>query len=39
MEQTVAQLVSKLPTFHGTQRFIIVFTRACHWYLSWVRWI
>jgi hypothetical protein len=25
------------PAFHGTRRFISVFTRALHWSLSWVR--
>jgi len=24
---------------HGTQKFITVFTRACHLFLSWARWI
>lgn len=32
----VAQLLKK---FHGTGRFITVFTRAYHWNLFWVRWI
>jgi hypothetical protein len=27
----------KFPTFYGTQRFITVFTRACHWFISLVR--
>jgi hypothetical protein len=31
---TVTQLIKKFPAFHGTQRFITVFTRACHWSLS-----
>jgi len=31
---TVTQLVKKFPTFYGSQRFITVFTRACHWTLS-----
>jgi len=25
-------------TFYGTRRYLIVFTRAHHWSLSWVRW-
>jgi hypothetical protein len=29
----VTQLVEKIPTFYGNQRFIIVFTRACHCFL------
>jgi hypothetical protein len=32
---TVTQLVKKLPTFHGTRRFITVITTARHWSLSW----
>jgi len=35
----VAQLVKKFPTFYGTRRFIIVFTRARQWSLSCSRWI
>jgi len=31
----VAQLVKKLPVFSRTRRFITVFTRVRHWYLSW----
>jgi hypothetical protein len=30
----VTQLVKKFPAFYGTQRFITVFTTACHWSLS-----
>jgi hypothetical protein len=30
----VAQLLKQFPTLYGTQRFIIVLTRACHWSLS-----
>jgi hypothetical protein len=30
----VSQLVKKFPAFFGTQRFITMFTRACHWSLS-----
>jgi len=30
----VTQLVKKFPTFYGTWRFIIVFTRFHHWSLS-----
>ena len=29
------QLVKKFPTFYGTQRFITIFTSACHLSLSW----
>jgi hypothetical protein len=34
---SVTQLVSKFPAFYGTQMFITVFVRACHWFLSWSR--
>jgi len=30
----VNQLVKKFPTFCGTRRFITMFTRAFHWFLS-----
>jgi hypothetical protein len=30
----VVQLVKKFLTFHGTRRFITVFTRTCHQCLS-----
>jgi hypothetical protein len=33
----VAQLLKNFPTFYGTPRFIIVFTRALHWSLPWAR--
>jgi len=33
---TVTQLVKKFPAFYGPLRFITVFTRTCHWPLSWV---
>jgi len=36
---TVAKLVKKCPAFYGTRRFITMFTLACHWSLSWTRWI
>jgi hypothetical protein len=36
---TVTQLFKKFITFYGTHSFIIVFTRASHWSLSWARWI
>jgi hypothetical protein len=29
----------KFPAFYETRKFIIVFTRAGHWSLSWARWI
>lgn len=32
-------IIKKFDAFYGTQRFSIVFTRAFHWYLPWVRWI
>jgi hypothetical protein len=34
-----AQLVEKFPAFYGTQRYTAVFTTACHWSISWARWI
>jgi len=33
---TGSQLV-KFPSLYGTQRFITVFTRACHTSLSWAK--
>jgi len=36
---TVTQLIKILPTFYGTYMLITVFTRACHWSLSWANWI
>jgi hypothetical protein len=36
---TVTQLVDNMPAFYGSRRFITVFARACHWSLSWARWI
>jgi hypothetical protein len=36
---TVVPLLYNFPKLHGTQRFITVFTRACHWSLSWTTWI
>jgi hypothetical protein len=36
---TVTHLVKKFPAFYGTWRFINVFTRACHWFLFWARWM
>jgi hypothetical protein len=35
----VAQLLNNFPTFHGTRRFIAVFTRGLYWSLSWATWI
>jgi len=29
----------KIPCLYETRRFIIVFTRARHWSLCWVKWI
>jgi len=38
--QSVSQSVSQeIPRLYGSRRFIIVFTRARHWSLCWVRWI
>jgi len=42
MEQSTAceansHLASQEIPFYGTQVFITVFTRACHWSLSWAR--
>jgi hypothetical protein len=34
---TKAQLVSKLPAFHGLRRIINMLIRASHWSKSWVR--
>jgi hypothetical protein len=34
----VIQLLKKFPAFHRTRMCIFVFTRACHWSLSWARW-
>ena len=36
-ELTGSQVVKKFPAFHGTWRFITVFTIARHLYLSWAR--
>jgi len=36
---TVAKLLKKFSAFYGTSRFITMFTRTRHWYLSWARWI
>jgi hypothetical protein len=33
----VVKLLRNLPAIYGTRRFIIVFTRALHWSLSWAR--
>jgi hypothetical protein len=35
----VTQLVSKSPTVYETQKFITMFTKACHWFLCWAHWI
>jgi hypothetical protein len=32
---STVQLLKNFPAFHGTRRFITVFTRALHWSLSW----
>jgi len=36
---TVVQIVTKFTTSYRTQRFVTMFGRAHHLYLSWVRWI
>jgi hypothetical protein len=36
---TVTQLVEKFSAFYGTRRFISLFTRSHHCFLSWARWI
>jgi hypothetical protein len=33
----IVQLLKNFPAFYGTRKFIIVFTRALHWSLSWDR--
>jgi hypothetical protein len=35
----VAQVVKTVPLFYENGRIIIVFTKACHWYISWATWI
>jgi hypothetical protein len=35
----VTQLVKKFATLYGIWTSITVFTRACHWFLSWAKWI
>jgi hypothetical protein len=32
-------VINKYRAFYITRRFITVFTRTRHWYLSWARWI
>jgi hypothetical protein len=34
---SVVQLLKNFPAFYGTRMFIVVFTRALHWFLSWAR--
>jgi hypothetical protein len=36
-EPPILQLLKSFPTFYGTRRFTVVFTRALHWSLSWAR--
>jgi hypothetical protein len=36
---SVAHLLKNIPTFYGTRRFIVTFTRALYWSLSWPTWI
>jgi len=35
----IPQVVKKFSLFYETRRFIIVFTRAHYWFLSWAIWI
>jgi len=35
----VTQLVEKFSAFYEARKFITVFTRSCHWSLSWSKWI
>jgi len=35
MEHSPSYVVMKFMAHYGTRRFITVFTRACHWSLSW----
>jgi len=37
--EAVTQVVKKFPVVYGTSSFIIMYTRARHWSLSWARWI
>jgi len=34
----IPHIITTFFEFYGTRRFITVFTRACHWSLSWNRW-
>jgi hypothetical protein len=34
----VIQLIKKFPAVYETLVFIVVFTRAHHWFASWIRW-
>jgi hypothetical protein len=36
---TVTQILKKFLAFYGARRFTVVFTRACHLFQSWARWI
>jgi hypothetical protein len=36
-EEPILQLLKNFPAFYGTRRFITVFTRVLHWFLSWAR--
>jgi hypothetical protein len=38
-KRVITQLLKKLPTFYGTEKFITMFTTDLFWSLSWVRWI
>jgi len=36
---TITQPVKKFPISYANWRFITIFATACHWSLSWPRWI
>jgi len=36
---SVTHLVQKFLEFYGISRFVISFTRVCHWPLSWTHWV
>jgi hypothetical protein len=35
----IMRLLKNFQTFYGNRSFITMFTRTCHWSLSWGRWI
>jgi hypothetical protein len=38
-KSSFAQLLKKLSIFYRTRRFIVMFTRALYWILTWATWI